>query len=140
MPRERTELSRKNKYWIPKYRYLELKNFCLQYHELRQELEEIRQSIGAKAIRYDNSNVKNGSGSGDPTAAAAERMAEIGEKIKLIEMTAGETDADLSKYILLSVTAGVPYWQLEQRYDIPCSKRTFARYRRRFFWLLSRKK
>lgn len=29
----RPETSKKNKYWIPRHRYHELKHFCLQYPE-----------------------------------------------------------------------------------------------------------
>lgn len=32
----RAELSRKNRYWISKHRYYELKHFCLQYPEWKK--------------------------------------------------------------------------------------------------------
>ena len=33
MKHEKPELSRKNPYCLPKYRYLELKNFCFQWFQ-----------------------------------------------------------------------------------------------------------
>ena len=33
----RPELSKKNKYWIPRHRYYELKHFCLQYPEWKEQ-------------------------------------------------------------------------------------------------------
>lgn len=41
MNNQRSELSQKNKYYIPKFRYLELKNFCMQYKDWKLALLEI---------------------------------------------------------------------------------------------------
>ena len=38
MKHEKPELSRKNPYFLPKYRYLELKNFCFQYNDWKRAL------------------------------------------------------------------------------------------------------
>ena len=34
--RVRSEVSEQNKYWLDKYRYLELKNFCMQYETFKK--------------------------------------------------------------------------------------------------------
>ena len=38
MSRERAELSKKNPYHIPRYRYYELKYFCRQYDDWKKAL------------------------------------------------------------------------------------------------------
>ena len=38
---EKPELSKKSPYYIPKRRYYELKNFCLQYPDWKKALEQI---------------------------------------------------------------------------------------------------
>lgn len=41
MKHEKPELSRKNPYFLPKYRYLELKNFCFQYNDWKRALARL---------------------------------------------------------------------------------------------------
>lgn len=41
MKHEKPELSRKNPYCLPKYRYLELKNFCFQYTDWKRALARL---------------------------------------------------------------------------------------------------
>ena len=41
MKHEKPELSRKNPYRLPKYRYLELKNFCFQYNDWKRALARL---------------------------------------------------------------------------------------------------
>ena len=38
---EKAVLSKKNKYYISKHRYYELKHFCLQYNEWIEELKKL---------------------------------------------------------------------------------------------------
>lgn len=41
----RPEISEKNKYWIGRHRYYELKHFCLQYSEWKRLYNEANESI-----------------------------------------------------------------------------------------------
>lgn len=141
MPKERTELSRKNKYWIPKHRYLELKNFCLQYRDWVRELQDHATDPIPSGISYDK--IPGGSGTGNPTEQIAIANADFdsaGRKIELIEQTAKEADPLLAKYIVWNVTEGVPYWRLKQANGIPCGKNYFSKKRQKFFWILSNKR
>ena len=61
-----------------------------------------------------------------------------GEKIKMIEKVALETDNCLHKYILKAVTEGLSYTYLKTRLGIPCGKDMYYDRYRRFFWLLSK--
>lgn len=50
----RAEISRKNKYWINKHRYYELKHFCLQYPIWKQKRDLVYASmIERTAIEAD---------------------------------------------------------------------------------------
>lgn len=128
------ELSQKNKYWIDKHRYYELKHFCLQYKSLKKSYEAFNE-LGLTTMhidRFPKSNIP-----ADLTAIYAIKKAEYGAKIKLIENAAVEADKDLYVYILKAVTEGLSYNYLKSRLEIPCSRDTYYDRYRRFFWILS---
>lgn len=131
----RPEISEKNKYWIDKHRHYELKHFCLQYPEwkkLYSKFDDV--SIPLSMIeRVPTSNVP-----GDPTAKRALMKTYYGERIKLIEKVALETDVYLHKYILKAVTEGLSFTYLKTILNIPCGKDMYYDRYRRFFWLLSK--
>lgn len=129
----RSELSPKNKYYIDKHRYYELKHFCLQYPEWKQThayLDDV--TIPLSMIEYTpTDNIP-----GDPTAKRALMKLYYSERIKLIEKTAIDTDPYLYSYILKGVTEGKSYAYLKSKLSIPCSKDMYYDRYRRFFWLL----
>lgn len=131
----RAEISEKNKYWIDKHRHYELKHFCLQYPEWKRAYAEFNDvSIPLSMMeRIPTSNLP-----GDPTAKRALMKTYYGEKIKMIEKVALETDNCLHKYILKAVTEGLSYTYLKTRLGIPCGKDMYYDRYRRFFWLLSK--
>ena len=131
----RAEISEKNKYWIDKHRHYELKHFCLQYPEWKKLYAEFSDvSVPLSMMeRIPTSNLP-----GDPTAKRAMMKAYYGEKIKLIEKVALETDIYLHNYILKAVTEGLSFTYLKTRLDIPCGKDMYYDRYRRFFWLLSK--
>ena len=130
----RPEISEKNKYYIDKHRYYELKHFCLQYGEWKKMYALCNESIiFASTIECSpSSNIPS-----DLTAKYAIKKAYYGERIKLIEKAAMEADDFLYPYILKAVTEGLSYPNLKTRYDIPCGKDMYYDRYRRFFWLLS---
>ena len=68
----RPELSTKNKYYIGKHRYYELKHFCLQYHEF----EDVSMPLSMiEHVSTDNLP-------GDPTAKRALMKFFYSERIK----------------------------------------------------------
>lgn len=130
----RPEISAKNKYWIDKHRYYELKHFCLQYISWKKAYAGIN-DLYLKSVTFDekiSSNVPS-----DLTGKYAAARAEYSKKIDMIEKAAFESDPDLAKYILKAVTENLSYAYLKSRLDIPCSKDTYYDRYRRFFWLLS---
>lgn len=130
----RPELSMKNKYWIDRHRFYELKHFCLQYKEMKKAYSVLHDLGVARATL---NGLPSSNEPSDLTAACAIRKNEIANKIKIIESAAIEADKDLWFYILKAVTEGLSYTQLHMRFDIPCSRDTYYDRYRRFFWLLN---
>ena len=130
----RPEISEKNKYYIDKHRYYELKHFCLQYNEWKRAYSNCCESI-MYASNIDSMPSSNTTS--DLTAKYALKKAYYGERIQLIERAAKESDDFLYPYILKAVTEGLSYTYLRSRLDIPCGRDMYYDRYRRFFWLLS---
>ena len=130
----RAEISEKNKYYIDKHRYYELKHFCLQYNEWKKAYANCNESIifASCLERSPSTNLPS-----DLTAKYAMKKAFYGERIKLIEHAAKEADDFLYPYLLRAVTEGLAYTHLKTRYDIPCGRDMYYDRYRKFFWLLS---
>lgn len=130
----RAQISEKNKYYIDKHRYYELKHFCLQYNEWKKEYARCNESIifASKFEREPASNIHS-----DVTAKYAIKKLQYGTRIKLIERIAMEADDFLYPYILKAVTEGLSYTYLKSRLDIPCGRDMYYDRYRKFFWLLS---
>lgn len=122
----RPELSRKNKYYISKHRYYELKHFCLQYPEWKMLLQhslDVSQNDGDPQWS-------------DPTGEKAIYRERLKNKIELVEAVAYETDRDIGGYILKAVTEDLSYTFLKTKLEMPCGRdRYFDLYRRYFFLL-----
>lgn len=130
----RPELSKKNKYWISKHRYYELKYLCLQYPSWKKAYAAVNDfSVSSSVFN----KMPSGNALTDMTAQYAIRKAYYSSRIKLIEKIAMEADKDLWFYILKAVTEGHSYTYLKSRLDIPCSRDTYYDRYRKFFWLLS---
>jgi hypothetical protein len=130
----RPELSEKNKYWLDKHRYYELKHFCLQYPTWKK-LYLSQDSLAKQS--HDLAAVPSGR-IGDPTADCVESKLLYSERLNLIEQAAIETDKELSSYILEAVTKGLSYTCLRTKLGIPCCRDIYYELYRRFFWLLNK--
>jgi hypothetical protein len=131
----RPELSKRNKYWIDKNRYYELKHFCLQYKQWKV-LYSMLDGAAKRVSDYIPSSVTNKYA--DPTVKAVAGMVYCGDRIKMVEEAAQRTDADLGGYILTAVTEGRSYESMLTRYSVPCSRDTFYDRYRKFFWILDK--
>ena len=115
----RPELSIKNKYWIDRHRYYELKHFCLQYplwKRMRAEWDGMSKSprdLAVEANKYMH---------GDPTAKCVEARAFYNDRIDMIEKAAREADTELADYICKAVTRGLSYEALKLKYKLPCGR------------------
>lgn len=131
----RSDISRKNKYWIDKHRHYELKHFCLQYPEWKKAYHS-SPNISLSVIDV----IPRNSSYSDPTSKEAIRKIYYKEKMDLIERTAMDADQELHDYILKAVTEGLSYTYLKSTFDIPCGKDLYYNRYRRFFWLLDKER
>lgn len=131
----RAELSGKNKYWVEKHRYYELKHFCLQYPFWKRAYSEIDWLYGQdfNPSAYSKSNLP-----ADPTYHLAEKRVRYFHRMEMVEQAAINADPELASYILKGVTEGASYTYLKSRLEIPCSRDTYYDRYRRFFWLLNK--
>lgn len=130
----RPEISKKNRYWISRHRYHELKHFCLQYPGWRKayaELLEYGVAVSNITNEFRTTDIS------DPTAKIAIMKMNCMDRIEMVEQAAIDADRYLYKYILKAVTEGLSYVQLKTKMDIPCSRETYYDRYRKFFWLLS---
>lgn len=130
----RAKISEKNKYYIDKHRYYELKHFCLQYAEWKRAYASCCEALvfTSKFESFQSDSMPS-----DLTAKYAIKRAQYAERIKMVEDAAREADEFLYPYILKAVTEGLSYTYLKARLDIPCGKDMYYDRYRRFFWLLN---
>lgn len=125
------------KYGISKNRFKELYYWCLQYNEWKDELKyktDTAKSIGVTDMPVAHSN-------GNSTQDLAIRRAELERNCRIIERAAIEADPEIHQYLLKAVTnEGVTYQYLKLIMNIPCSHNTYYERRKKFYWLLDKKK
>lgn len=127
------EMSIKNKYWINKERYYELKHFCLQYDLWKEERTNLPlfSSIhyGVKPSKNDIFN---------PTERDAFWLKYYSDRIQMIEESAARADKEMSKYLVMAVTKNWSYDILKARTNIPYCRNTYYAAYRKFFWILNK--
>lgn len=128
----RSEVSKKNIYWIERHRYYELKHFCLQYPLWKKAYSEID-----GLCRQHSDTIKTTSPETSPTEKLAEDMLYYSERMDMVERAAYEADATLANYILKAVTKGYSYEYLKSKLEIPCCREVYYRLYRKFFWILN---
>ena len=136
--RIRAELSEKNKYWISRHRYYELKHFCLQYPTWKKAyaaLDEMTIKSPILDMQMSFSTVIS-----DPTSKWAITKAYYAEKMDMVKKAAMAADEDLYIYILKAVTEDLSYTYLKTKLDMPCGKDMYYDRYRKFFWLLSKER
>ena len=132
----RPTISERNKYWIDKHRYYELKHFCLQYDSWKRAYAALEE-LDVSSPVMDSTGVKTHEHS-DPTSRLALAKTYYSEKIKMVERIAMEADESIGEYILRAVTEELSYTYLKSRLEIPCGRDMYYDRYRRFFWLLSK--
>jgi hypothetical protein len=132
----KSEISQKNKYWLSKHRYLELKHYCLQYPEWKRIYNSLQPTIHS----HDYSKTNTGHADCDPTGKLALLRAEYSRNIELVDRVAAETDDVLSQYILKAVTEEKSFPWLKSVMEIPCERDMYYDRYRKFYWLLSQEK
>lgn len=131
----RPEISAKNRYWISKHRFYELKHFCLQYPEWREAYRSLDgfSHIDRSAVQVGKERCES-----DPTGTTVQARLYYRERMEMIEDVAKHAAKDLYLLLLYAVTEEVSYEYLRARKDVPCSKDTWYTIYRYFFWLLDK--
>ncbi len=101
MSRERAELSKKNPYHIPRYRYYELKYFCRQYDDWKKALTLID---GWQTSPNDISGIIKGCPPESPTERIALSRVFYSSCIDIVDRCIAELDTALAPYMLLTVS------------------------------------
>lgn len=131
----RPELSEKNKYWIERHRYYELKHFCLQY-PIWKSSRSLISGLSQNSIDILGRTYPYGIGE-DPTIRAAEAREFFTDRMNLVEHTAKELDPVLGDFIFKAVTEGYTYEFFKTSQNIPCAREVYYEYYREFFWQLN---
>lgn len=134
----RPELSEKNRWWISKHRYYELRHYCLQYPEWKEQVSEIDGLPRISSLMKERINEGH---SGDPTAVYAQARISLMARITMVEQAAFETCDHQFWYTILleAVTTGLCYEKLEARTGImPVSRNEWYELYRKFFWTLDK--
>lgn len=130
------QISSKNKYYISKHRYYELKHFCLQYPEWKRDYK----ALSLEGVDTPNLKIPRvGKTTNELSRVETKAMVleELSHRINVIEAAAEATDPELKNYILTAVTEGKTFEYLYANNNIPCSRDTFYRRYRKFFWMLN---
>ena len=114
---------------IKKERYLELLHYCRQYPDWKTEAASL---IGPKGVNMDG--MPHGSGSGNPTASAAERRAGLLAKIQLVDDCAAEVGGGRWYTALIqNVCMGRAYAALDTAILPTSDRNAFFKARKLFF-------
>lgn len=131
----RPEVSKKNKYWMEKHRYYELKHFCLQYPIWKKAYIALD---GLSSIPSDLEAISKTNRISNPTERCAEARMKYLRLMEMVEQAAIDTDSELYSYILTGVTEECTYEHLKSKYNIPCCRQTYYELYRKFFYLLNK--
>ena len=135
MAKDRPELSKKSKYWIPKHRYYELKHFVMQKPDYELYLKEYESS------GYSQAPVPGYLPSAtrlivSPTERAAMLASTYKDYISEIMVAAFSADKKIGNLIVENIVSGKSY-ETSKMTDI-CSRDEYYNKYRKFFWELSR--
>lgn len=130
----RPELSYKNKYWIERHRYYELKHFCMQYDIWKEACNNLSNLV---QMQYGGARSKS-SDISSPVEKCYEAREYYYNRMEMVEKAAKETDSYFASYILKAVTKGLSYDKLLAQTGIPCCKDIYYDMYRQFFWILNK--
>lgn len=120
-----------DKYDISKERYRELYYFCQQYREKKERLKD------CYSIRSPKPDASKRGCTSDVVVGQVENAMKLERDIEIVEQCAIAADSEIYKYIIKNVTEeGMKYEFLK----VPASRKKFYKARRKFFYLLDRKK
>lgn len=133
----RNDISKKSQYWIPKYRYLELKNFCLQYPDWKKQTSHAYRSL---VPSYDPVAGRASNDIYRPTEKEIIELNIMYEKISCVEECARAADASIWNYIVEGVANGYSYDYLHLKIGMPAGRSMYYDRYRKFFYILDKER
>ena len=130
----RPEVSLKNKWYISRERYYELKHFCLQYPEWQKKLAELDYATYPQQLGFIGAD---GHICNPPEKRVIERDICM-SCIKMVDRALRETDSELDLYLKQSIAYGKSFTYLQTVMRIPCCRDVFYDRYRKFFWILDK--
>lgn len=127
--------SERSEYYIEPPLYRHAVSWCLCYQTWKDRLRLLTDT--SKGIRYDLDKVQS-SGDSDPTFVLAEKRAEYSQKVKLLEDTVKDVAPEIYDYLLLGVTMGLNYYQMQCK-GIPCGSKYYYRKRQQLYCEIAKK-
>jgi hypothetical protein len=134
-----------DEYGISKHRYQELRSFCLQYNEWRDELKYNTDTVKSKGI----TDMPLSTSDSNATEDLIIKRQELFDKCSIVEQTLikaiadtynGEWEDIYPKILKGIVNEGINYNYLDEILNIQCGRNTYYKIRRYFFYLLSKTK
>lgn len=129
----RPEVSRKNRYWVSRDRYYELKHFCLQYPEWKKNYISLD---GLPTRASGTGEHLDGGKTPDPTAIFAEARLYYRDRMDMVERSCEKAAGDMGKLMLKAVTEGISYEHMMP----PCCRDVWYEAYRKFFWTLDKER
>lgn len=117
--------------------YLAAVRYCLQYPELKVQLEQAKNKAGLKGVQYTDMP-KSGNVSSE-TEAQALRIVELARKIDIIEGAVHETSEAVYPWLLEGVCYETSYEFLNAINKMPCGRRQYYRLRQMVYYKVSQK-
>lgn len=132
MPRRN---SYSGKYKLSKAEYLSAKYYALRYNAWLDEYNSLKDSVAA-VIPDD---MPHGTNVGNPTERLAIRREELRRKMEVIEQSAIEADSEYYYWIIEHAVHGFAYDYLSTCKGLYCTRQTFYRHVRKFYYILAKK-
>lgn len=130
----KSEISKKNPYWIPKDRYLELKHWCHQYDQWKDDRNNLLY------LRAKNSQGEKISEVFDPTFITATKLERLDKNISMVDTLVKEifpNDWKIFKYCLVSDWS---YDVASIHHRVTISRSEWYKRRREFFYWLDKRR
>ena len=133
MDRQRAEVSEKNLFWIEKHRYLELRQFCLQYPTWQKaKAALIARSGNPGSIAKTSGTLES------PVEKIFETICLYDYLIGKVEQAVSYCDIWAQPYVLKGVTKGWSYETMNAQGRLPCCRALYYKEYRKFFYALNK--
>lgn len=133
----KNDISTRNPYYIPKYRYLELKNFCLQYYTWFSAYDSLD---GLSKRPNDLALFQKDGQKTSPTERCVIAKQRFKNKIDMVFYSVQEACADneqIAPFLLNAVGCGKSYNDFK---NPQFTRGDYYRHYRKFFYILSKKR